>query len=333
MPMSYRIHRILSKLVILSMILSLLPPSLLAAAARDRSPADVMVASAEPLSPAARRSPAAEPDALANPVSLSRVQSAYTAGTTVISFSVTNNLLPTLLPDLPPSAPITDTFEILAGFSLSADANTLKNGVLVETLTPGTSFLEASGDYTLAGSTVTWNLQDLPPQASTVLSLTVQTPPAGVGFVDLDQGAEVTFERWGSPVAVTATSAVLIPTGLDPALTMPTPDADVYDAEMLWKAASFGQEPLAMFAYVQTFSFDPYHGSLRGTRGTLWGEAGNAVDRSSLLIAMLRASGIPARYRHGTLSNVTAQSLLAEGLTQRQGWPARCLLGLRSRTR
>jgi hypothetical protein len=48
--------------------------------------------------------------------------------------------------------------------------------------------------------------------------------------------------------------------------------------------------------------------------GTLWGidVSGNARDQSSLLIAMLRAASIPARYRHGTLSTAIAQSLIAE---------------------
>ena len=56
-----------------------------------------------------------------------------------------------------------------------------------------------------------------------------------------------------------------------------------------------------MFEAVRGFGYESYLGSLRGTRGTLWSKAGNALDKSSLLIAMLRASGVPARYRHGTL--------------------------------
>ena len=33
----------------------------------------------------------------------------------------------------------------------------------------------------------------------------------------------------------------------------------------------------------------------------VWSEAGNSTDQSSLLIALLRASGIPAAYRQGAL--------------------------------
>ncbi|MCA9981034.1 MAG: transglutaminase domain-containing protein, partial [Anaerolineales bacterium] len=53
-----------------------------------------------------------------------------------------------------------------------------------------------------------------------------------------------------------------------------------------------------------------YEGSLRGTRGTLWSEAGNSTDQASLLIALLRASGVPARYASGTLDTPTAQTLI-----------------------
>ncbi len=50
---------------------------------------------------------------------------------------------------------------------------------------------------------------------------------------------------------------------------------------------------------------------MRGTRGTLWGEAGNSLDKASALIAMLRLAGVPARYRHGTLNTTQAQTLIA----------------------
>ncbi|MEI2419998.1 transglutaminase family protein, partial [Arthrospira platensis SPKY2] len=63
---------------------------------------------------------------------------------------------------------------------------------------------------------------------------------------------------------------------------------------MLWFSAKFGQDPLAAFDAVKAMNYEPYRGSLRGTRGTLWSGGGNSLDQSSLLIAMLRAAGIPA---------------------------------------
>jgi hypothetical protein len=65
-----------------------------------------------------------------------------------------------------------------------------------------------------------------------------------------------------------------------------------------------------IFAYVRSLGYESYKGSLRGTRGTLWSEAGNSLDQASLLIAMLRGSGFPARYRHGMLSTERAQELI-----------------------
>ena len=60
---------------------------------------------------------------------------------------------------------------------------------------------------------------------------------------------------------------------------------------------------------MKSLGFESYVGSLRGARGTLWSEAGNALDKSSLLIAMLRASET-VRYRHGTLSTARAQEVI-----------------------
>ena len=45
-------------------------------------------------------------------------------------------------------------------------------------------------------------------------------------------------------------------------------------------------------------------------RGTLWSDAGNALDVASLGVALMRASGIPAQYVEGTLSYAQAQTLI-----------------------
>lgn len=47
--------------------------------------------------------------------------------------------------------------------------------------------------------------------------------------------------------------------------------------------------------------YEAYAGSLRGARDVLWSQAGNSVDQASLLVALLRTSGVPTRYLHGTL--------------------------------
>jgi hypothetical protein len=254
-----------------------------------------------------------------SPIALSRVQSSYVAGQTTLEFTLTNNLPATRLPDIPESATITDTVDLLAAFIATDDLNTLRGLTLADTLAAGTTLLAASGNPAQSGSTLTWTLPDLPPQASTTLTLSIQTPAQSATFVPLDTGAQANAEQWGDPITATAPPAVLIPTGLDAAFTLPMVDADSRDADMLWKSAEFGQNALALFGYVQSLGYEAYAGSLRGTRGTLWGEAGNSADKSSLLIAMLRAAGVPARYRHGTLDSADAQTLIGSMFAAQTG--------------
>ncbi len=149
--------------------------------------------------------------------------------------------------------------------------------------------------------------------------MTVDSPPNADQFIELDHGTRVAAQLWDRPISASGRPAVVVPDSIHPTYLARTEDADSGDADMLWKSAEYGQDPIAFFYYVRGMAFDPYLGSLRGTRGTLWGEAGNAVDKSSLLIAALRASGTPARYRHGSLGMGAAQTLLESMFTYRPG--------------
>lgn len=65
-------------------------------------------------------------------------------------------------------------------------------------------------------------------------------------------------------------------------------------------AEELGASPLAIFNWVRSnIEFDPYVGSRRGAAETLRLRAGNDMDQASLLIALLRAAGFPARYGMG----------------------------------
>ena len=67
-------------------------------------------------------------------------------------------------------------------------------------------------------------------------------------------------------------------------------------------AASLDYAPVKLYQWVSTeIAFEPYYGSLKGATGTLVSRAGNATDQASLLIALLRASNIPARYVKGAV--------------------------------
>ena len=91
----------------------------------------------------------------------------------------------------------------------------------------------------------------------------------------------------------------------------PTPDANSADPYIIQKAQELGNDPIQIFAFVRDeIGYESYKGSLRGARGTLWSKAGNSLDKASLMIALLRAANIPARYAQGTLSSTQAGELI-----------------------
>jgi hypothetical protein len=255
------------------------------------------------------------PQSTANPISVSRMQSAYTCAdamdsTIVITFAVTNNQPPADLPDLPEGATITDTLEAISALDLFQDPNAIHNVLLADTLIPATAtFLSSEPMPDRGGDSLAWNLGDIPPLGTVTATLTVQLPGGGGEFVDLDTGAAAWGTLQGRAVTASTAPASLAPDELGNWLQW-TVDADYYDEYMVQKASELGNNWEEIFAYVRSLVYESYKGSLRGTRGTLWSEAGNSLDQASLLIAMLRGSGIPARYRHGTLSVARAQELI-----------------------
>lgn len=90
--------------------------------------------------------------------------------------------------------------------------------------------------------------------------------------------------------------------------------ADPSDPRVQALATSLGNNPTTIFQYVRdNVGIEIYTGSLRGARGTLASKAGNALDRASLTIALLRAANpnIEARYVQGTLGNGDSLTLVA----------------------
>lgn len=67
------------------------------------------------------------------------------------------------------------------------------------------------------------------------------------------------------------------------------------------RAASLGSVAAAYEFVKNQCSYEWYYGSLKGAAETLRGCSGNDADLASLLIALLRAQGVPARYVHGTV--------------------------------
>lgn len=81
----------------------------------------------------------------------------------------------------------------------------------------------------------------------------------------------------------------------------PQADAKI-TTEISALAAQLGYSPARLYEFVQReIRFESYFGSVKGAAGTLKSKAGNATDQASLLIALLRASNVPARYVRGNV--------------------------------
>ncbi len=72
--------------------------------------------------------------------------------------------------------------------------------------------------------------------------------------------------------------------------------------EIRAKAQELGNSPVKIYEWVRNnVEFIPTWGSIQGAQMTLLTKQGNAFDTASLLIALLRAAGIHARYVTGTI--------------------------------
>jgi hypothetical protein len=129
---------------------------------------------------------------------------------------------------------------------------------------------------------------------------------------------------------------------------LPAPDQAPQDADLAEtaevqltpalraKAAELGYSPVAIANWIaNSIAFTPGWGATQTAAGVLQSGRGNAVDIATLTVALLRASGVPARYQFGTIDvpAAAAQSWLgglrsaqaAVDLLQRAGVAARGL--------
>ncbi|MCB0250941.1 MAG: transglutaminase domain-containing protein, partial [Anaerolineae bacterium] len=259
--------------------------------------------------------PAQANDPLSTPLSLSLQQSTFDPATAasglVVTVTVRNNLGPVVVPPITAGADITDTIAAMRSVDFDADPNTVRDVILSDQLThPSANLLEAAPAADQDGDLLVVNLGDVPPQGTAQAVLTLSAPGALADFTDLDDGITARGNWQGRHVTAAASPISLAPSGFASWLVC-TIDANCADSYVLRQAAELAGDPLALFQFVRGLGYETYTGSLRGARGTLWSEAGNGVDQASLLIALLRASGIPAAYRLGTLSQSDAQTLLA----------------------
>ncbi|HSN77821.1 MAG TPA: transglutaminase domain-containing protein, partial [Anaerolineae bacterium] len=302
-----RMHHLFAVAVSLILATMLALPPAAAAPTSAPPPAVQSLASAVPTS--------FQPDALASPLSIVRSQSTYDAasagGAITITLTVRNNLPPLEAPQLDPSANVTDTIATLTAFDYSRDPNRIRQVIVSDTLLAGVTSFDASDPQpSRDGHRMVWNLGDLNPYTEASIQLRIDVPASAANFTNLDSGATAYGTHQGRMVSAAATPARLAPDGFAAFLGC-TIDANCADPYVLEQAGRLGSDPLAAFEFVRDdVGFEAYAGSLRGARGALWSEAGNAVDQASLLIALLRASGVPARYLHGPLSTANAQTLV-----------------------
>jgi len=202
-------------------------------------------------------------------------------------------------------------------YNEQADSET---GVLLTTtLEPGVTFLGSS--VTLDGTTtaqlpdqsgqnLAWSLGTIQgdDRESVAVTVSLATPIP----VQLDTGASAYATLGAGLVSASTPAATLHPGAVsDPSLLASTPDADTNDPFIQEEAAALSYDPSQIFNFLHTqIGYSSYLGSVRGARGTLWSSAGNALDVASLGVALMRASGIPAQYVQGTLSQSNAQELI-----------------------
>ncbi|MFA6094298.1 MAG: DUF6531 domain-containing protein [Candidatus Paceibacterota bacterium] len=121
----------------------------------------------------------------------------------------------------------------------------------------------------------------------------------------------------GAIAAAPGTPAEASACGYAPADLAATEDA-VITQDIRDLAAQLNYSPVKIFQYVyDNIRFEPYFGSLKGSQGTLYTKAGGATDQASLLIALLRASNIPARYVLGDVQIIDGSNLGANGRAPR----------------
>jgi uncharacterized membrane protein len=188
-------------------------------------------------------------------------------------------------------------------------ADPITGVLLTDALESGVTFASASQLPDQNGQQLAWSLGTIQPydRASVTLTVSLANPIP----TQLDTGASAYGTLDAGMVNWTTAPATLRTTAIAADFLASTPDANTTDPYIQEEAAQLNYDPAEIFNFLQTqIGYNSYVGSLRGARGTLWSDAGNSLDDASLGVALMRASGIPAQYEQGTLSQSQAQQLI-----------------------
>ncbi len=102
------------------------------------------------------------------------------------------------------------------------------------------------------------------------------------------------------------------------ATAISTNGADAITSEIVELARGLDNDPVRLYEYVHNhIRYEPYYGSLKGATRTLRDRAGNDCDQASLLLALLRQSGVEAKYAYGTL---TLPTIAFDGTPNAWNW-------------
>jgi len=107
------------------------------------------------------------------------------------------------------------------------------------------------------------------------------------------------------PIKVAATTLLpemfMVASAPDATYLQPTTDVQI-TPEIEALAQELEHNPVKIYNWTyNNIQFIPTYGSIQGSQMTLETKSGNATDTATLLIALLRASGIHSRYAHGTV--------------------------------
>jgi uncharacterized membrane protein len=181
--------------------------------------------------------------------------------------------------------------------------------LLTDTLQPGVTVQSASAQPDQNGQSLAWSLGTIHGFDRASVTLTVNLPSSVP--LQLDSGAQAFATLNAGAVSNSTPAATLRQGSVDPSLLASTPDANTTDPFIQEEAAKLNYDPQQIFRFLhEDVGYNAYAGSVRGARGTLWSGAGNALDVANLGVALMRASGVPAQYEQGTLSQGQAQQLI-----------------------
>ncbi len=120
-----------------------------------------------------------------------------------------------------------------------------------------------------------------------------------VNYTELESKLSVVRSAWNDLFSV---DQVLASPISRPVLADVKPDGEqvVFSADMTELVNSLNRNPVAIYNYVrQTVVYEPYFGAKKGAVGCWREKKCNDTDANSLLIALMRAAGVPARYVKG----------------------------------